>query len=97
MPNRNDCDADGMANRRAIDPNVLFPIAAVAGVIFSTIAISIAVGYSPESGPENIPAAPLTTSAVPFQPPPPPIMMPDMGQVPCMGWTAADQGCAAKQ
>ena len=86
-----------MANRRAIDPRVLFPIAAVAGVVFSAIAISLAVGFTPESGPGNIPAAPLTTSTAPFQPPPPPIMMPDLGQVPCMGFAPTDQGCAAKQ
>ena len=97
MPNCDDRHAEEMANRRAIDPKVLFPIAALAGVVFSAIAISIAVGYTPESGPGNIPAAPVTTSTAPFQPPPPPIMMPDMGQVPCMGWTAADQGCAANQ
>ena len=87
-----------MANRRVIDPRWLFPVAAVAAVVFSAIGISVAVGYTPESSRGNVPAAPLTeTSTVPFQPPPPPIMMPDMGQVPCMGWTSTDQGCGAKQ
>ncbi|MEI7543855.1 MAG: hypothetical protein WCJ53_03445 [Mycobacteriaceae bacterium] len=88
-----------MANRMLIDPRWLFPVAAMAAVVFSAIAVSVAAGYTTESDPGNIPAAPLTeTSTVPFQPPPPPIMMPDpMGQVPCMGWTSTDQGCGTKQ
>ena len=98
MSKCNDREAEDVANRRLIDPKLLVPVAAVVGVVFSAIAISLAVGYTPESGPRYIPAGPLTeTSTVPFQPPPPPIMMPDMGQVPCMGWSMADQGCAAKQ
>jgi hypothetical protein len=93
----NDGEADNVANARVVNPKVLFPVAAVVGVVFSAIAISLAVGYTPESGPGNTPAAPLPeTSTAPLQPPPP-IMMPDTGQVPCMGWTTADQGCAAKQ
>ena len=86
-----------MESQRVINPKVLLPVAALAGVVFSAIAIFVAVGYTPASGPGNVPAAPLTTSTAPFQPPPPPIMMPDMGQVPCMGWTATEPVCGAKQ
>ena len=82
-----------MADRRAANPRLLLSVAAVAGVIFSTIAIFIAAGYSPESGAGRVPAAPVTaTSTPPVQPPPPPIMLPPpMPQVPCMGWTG--EGC----
>ena len=88
-----------MADRGAVNPKLLLPVAAVAGVVFSAIAISVAAGYTPESGPGTLPAAPLTeTSTAPFQPPPPPIMMPDpMGQVPCMGWAATEPDCGAQQ
>jgi hypothetical protein len=93
-----DRKAADMANRRVIDPTWLFPVAAVAGVVFSAIAISMAAGYAPESGPGTVPAAPWTeTSTAPYQPPPPPIMMPDMGQVPCMGWTSNGQACGPQQ
>lgn len=80
-------------HRRVANPRVLLPVAAVAGVVFSAIAIYVASGYTPESGSRGAPAAPVTeTSTPPVQPPPPPIMLPaPMPQVPCMGWTG--EGC----
>lgn len=82
-----------MSDRKVINPKVLLPVAAVALVMFSAIAIFVAVGYTPDSGSRGAPAAPATeTSTTVFQPPPPPIMLPQpMPQVPCMGW--AGEGC----
>lgn len=39
-----------MANRRVANPKVLLPLAALALVVFSVIAIFIAVGHTPRSG-----------------------------------------------
>ena len=77
-----------------VNPRILLLMGAAVLVLSSAIAIFLAVGYSPESDYSRAPAAPVTeTSTLPFQPPPPPIMMPGPGgQVPCMGWT--NGGCA---
>ena len=83
-----------MESRRVANPKVLLPLAALAGLVFSAIAIFAAAGYSPDSGPRNVPADPdvTETSMVPLQPPPPPVMLPAPNpQVPCMGITAG--GC----
>ncbi|MGI9125352.1 MAG: hypothetical protein ACR2JM_11470 [Mycobacterium sp.] len=82
-----------MASRRIANPKSLLPVAGLALVLFSAIAIFFAVGFTPEARSGPAPAAPVTeTSTLPMQPPPPPIMLPaPMPQVPCMGST--DPGC----
>ena len=83
-----------MDNERVANPRVLLPVAALAGVAFSAIAIFVATGYQPDSDSDESPAEPVVTETmtVPSQPPPPPVMLPPpMPQVPCMGWT--QDGC----
>ena len=75
-----------MESRRVANPKVLFVVAAFAGLVFTAIAIFAAAGYTPDSGPRNVPADPSVpeTSAAPLGPPPPP--------VPCTGSTSGG-GC----
>jgi hypothetical protein len=72
-------------------------LAAVA-FVFATVFTVTATSRGPQSSAPEVPSAPIIeTSTTPFQAPPPPIMMPDLGQVPCMGWTFAQQACSATQ
>lgn len=50
-----------MAHRRLADPKVLLPLAAVALVVFSAIAIFVAVGHSPRSGSGSVSETPALT------------------------------------
>ena len=64
-----------MSERRVINPRLLLTLAALAGFLFTAIAIYFAVGYTPDSGrePNSSPAATVTATTTPtVQPPPTP-------------------------
>lgn len=52
-----------MEHNRAVNPKVLLAVAGVALVVFSAIAIFMAVGYSPETGSPTATTVSTTTPA----------------------------------
>ncbi|HOB47725.1 MAG TPA: hypothetical protein PKK01_00210 [Mycobacterium sp.] len=79
-----------MDERRVVNPRLLLSVGILVGFLFSAIAIYFAVIYTPDSGRESgsRPAAPVTETSTPqLQPPPPPVFLPGMPGVPCMGWS----------
>lgn len=58
-----------MPNRAAANPRILLPLAAVAAVIFSAIAIYVAAGYTPAPQSRDVPAAPAGVTSAPTSPP----------------------------
>ncbi|HPY23541.1 MAG TPA: hypothetical protein PLK19_04375 [Mycobacterium sp.] len=81
-----------MGERRVVNPRLLLAVGILVGFMFSALAIYFAVLYTPDSGRESgsRPAAPVTETSTPApQPSPPPIYLPNMPGVPCMGWASA--------